>query len=107
MVLTVHAVDVLFESLAEQLRGGVIGCLLTGMGRDGALGLAAIRRSGGRTVVQDEATSVVFGMPGEAMQLGAAEAVLPPEEIAQHLAAWATGRCAPVRGERHRATMET
>ncbi len=54
-----------------------VACLLTGMGRDGALGLEAIRRAGGTTVAQDEATSAVFGMPREAILLGAAEQVLP------------------------------
>jgi two-component system chemotaxis response regulator CheB len=61
------------------------GCLLTGMGRDGASGLLAIRRSGGFTIAQDEATSVVYGMPREAVLLGAAEQVLPLGEIGPSL----------------------
>ena len=59
--------------------------LLTGMGRDGAQGLLAIRRQGGTTVAQDEASSVVYGMPREAVLLGAAERVLPLDQIAPAL----------------------
>jgi two-component system chemotaxis response regulator CheB len=76
------SVDVLFRSVAQQAGAHAIGVLLTGMGRDGALGLKEIREAGGATVVQDEATSVVWGMPGEAVQLGAAEDVLPLSRIA-------------------------
>jgi len=79
------SIDVLFESFAQELGAEGVGCLLTGMGRDGAAGLLAIRRSGGRTIAQDEATSVVFGMPREAILLGAAEQVLPLEQIAPRL----------------------
>jgi two-component system chemotaxis response regulator CheB len=82
-------VDVLFESLAEELGPAVAACLLTGMGRDGASGLLAIRAAGGRTIAQDEATSVVFGMPREAILLGAAEQVLPVTEIAPALVSMA------------------
>jgi two-component system chemotaxis response regulator CheB len=76
------SVDVLFDSLAQELGAECAACLLTGMGMDGAEGLFAIRRAGGRTIAQDEATSVVFGMPREAILLGAAEQVLPLEKIA-------------------------
>ena len=71
-----------------------IACLLTGMGRDGAEGLLAIRRNGGRTLAQDQATSVVFGMPQEAIRIGAAEHVLAIDQIAPALTALAgcTGR---------------
>jgi two-component system chemotaxis response regulator CheB len=75
------SVDVLFESLARHSGASATGVLLTGMGRDGAEGLLAIRRAGGLTVAQDEATSVIFGMPGEAVRLGAAAHVLPPAGI--------------------------
>jgi two-component system chemotaxis response regulator CheB len=75
------SVDVLFESLAREYGRSVTACLLTGMGRDGAAGLLEIRRAGGLTIAQDEATSVVFGMPHEAVRLGAAERVLPLGEI--------------------------
>ncbi|HEY5277756.1 MAG TPA: chemotaxis-specific protein-glutamate methyltransferase CheB [Coriobacteriia bacterium] len=83
------SVDVLFESLAQELGADCAACLLTGMGRDGAEGLLAIRRAGGRTIAQDEATSVVFGMPREAILLGAAEQVLSLEKIAPALGALA------------------
>jgi len=75
------SVDVLFESLATEYGGAVLGCLLTGMGRDGASGLLGIRGAGGRTIAQDEATSVVYGMPREAALIGGAERVLPLGQI--------------------------
>jgi two-component system chemotaxis response regulator CheB len=79
------SIDVLFESFAHAFGEGGAGCLLTGMGKDGAAGLLAIRRAGGRTIAQDEASSVVFGMPREAILLGAAEQVLSLEQIAPRL----------------------
>jgi len=79
------SIDVLFESFAKELGAEGAGCLLTGMGRDGAAGLLAIRCAGGRTIAQDESTSVVFGMPREAILLGAAEQVLPLHQIAPRL----------------------
>lgn len=79
------SVDVLFESLASELGPRVGACLLTGMGKDGAEGLLAIRRAGGMTIAQDEATSIVFGMPREAVALGAAAQVLPIDQIAPAL----------------------
>jgi two-component system chemotaxis response regulator CheB len=79
------SIDVLFESFAQELGAEGAGCLLTGMGKDGAAGLLAIRRAGGRTIAQDEATSVVFGMPREAILLGAAEQVLALDQIAPRL----------------------
>jgi two-component system chemotaxis response regulator CheB len=85
------SVDVLFASVAQELGADCAACLLTGMGKDGAEGLLAIRRAGGRTIAQDEATSVVFGMPREAILLGAVEQVLPLEKIAPALAALARG----------------
>jgi two-component system, chemotaxis family, protein-glutamate methylesterase/glutaminase len=81
------SVDVLFESMARELGGSSAACLLTGMGRDGAAGLLQIRRAGGLTIAQDEATSIVYGMPREAVQLGAAVRVLPLGEIAPTIAA--------------------
>lgn len=83
------SVDVLFESVARDYGASAIAALLTGMGRDGAAGLLAIRRAGGATIAQDEATSVVYGMPREAVLLGAAERVLPLGEIGPALAALA------------------
>ena len=84
------SVDVLFESVAQEAGRRSIACLLTGMGKDGAAGLLALRRAGAMTVAQDESTSVIFGMPREAILLGAAERVLPLPEIAPALVAFAT-----------------
>jgi two-component system, chemotaxis family, protein-glutamate methylesterase/glutaminase len=81
------SIDVLFESLARDCGAATAACLLTGMGRDGAAGLLDVRRAGGLTIAQDEATSVVYGMPREAALLGAAERVLPLESIGASLAA--------------------
>jgi two-component system chemotaxis response regulator CheB len=75
------SVDVLFESLALECPRDVVACLLTGMGRDGAEGLLALRRAGAHTIAQDEATCVIYGMPREAALLGAAERILPLSEI--------------------------
>lgn len=85
------SVDVLFESLAKELGGQTVACLLTGMGRDGAAGLLALRHSGALTIAQDETSSVVFGMPKEAIQIGAADRVLPLSQIATALADVARG----------------
>lgn len=71
----------LFQSVAEAYGRSAVGILLTGMGRDGANGLLTLRQAGGVTVAQDEESSVIFGMPGEAVRLGAAEYVLSPEQI--------------------------
>jgi two-component system chemotaxis response regulator CheB len=86
------SVDVLFESIARECGPETAACLLTGMGRDGALGLLALRRSGAATIAQDEASSVVYGMPREAAQLGAAERVLPLGEIGPALGALARSK---------------
>jgi two-component system, chemotaxis family, protein-glutamate methylesterase/glutaminase len=67
------SVDVLFSSVAEAAGDAAVGFLMTGMGRDGAAGLLAMRRAGARCLAQDEESSVVFGMPKEAWELGAAE----------------------------------
>jgi two-component system, chemotaxis family, protein-glutamate methylesterase/glutaminase len=80
------SVDVLFESLASEYGEATLACLLTGMGRDGAGGLLEIRKAGGCTIAQDEATSIVYGMPREAVLLGAAERVLPLGEIGPAIA---------------------
>jgi two-component system chemotaxis response regulator CheB len=72
---------VLFRSIAQEYGGRSIGVLLTGMGDDGAAGLAEMKHVGAVTVAQDEASCVVFGMPAEAIRLGAADYVLPPERI--------------------------
>ncbi len=85
------SVDVLFESLASQCGAAAVGCLLTGMGRDGAQGLLALRRAGAATVAQDQATSVVYGMPREAALIGAAEQILPLRDIGAALGVLARG----------------
>lgn len=76
----------LFRSVAEAFGQNAVGVLLTGMGRDGADELKLMRNMGAVTVVQDRESSVVFGMPGEALRLDAADYVLPPERIAALLA---------------------
>jgi two-component system chemotaxis response regulator CheB len=81
------SVDVLFESLAEHAGAKASAALLTGMGDDGAGGLLAMRLSGAATFAQDAASSVVWGMPGAAVALGAAQEVLPLSQIATRLLA--------------------
>jgi two-component system chemotaxis response regulator CheB len=76
------SVDVLFRSVAQAAGPNAVGAILTGMGDDGARGLLEMKEAGAATLVQDEATSVVWGMPGEAVKLGASEAQYPLEEIA-------------------------
>jgi two-component system chemotaxis response regulator CheB len=76
------AVDVLFRSVAQNVGRNAIGVLLTGMGKDGARGLKEMREAGSPTIAQDEESSVVWGMPGEAVAIGAADEVLPLGEIA-------------------------
>lgn len=74
--------DVLLESAADTYGANAIGVVLTGMGMDGARGLTKMRERGAHTIVQDEATSIVFGMPKAAIELGASEYVVPLEKIA-------------------------
>jgi len=85
------SIDVLFQSLAADEGKGTIACLLTGMGRDGAEGLLSLRRAGALTIAQDESTSVIFGMPREAVALGAAEHVLGIDQIPEMLVRLAEG----------------
>jgi two-component system chemotaxis response regulator CheB len=79
------SVDVLFHSAAEACRAAAVGVLLTGMGKDGAEGLLAMRSAGARTLVQDEASSVVWGMPKAAIDLGAVDEVVSLERMAARL----------------------
>jgi two-component system chemotaxis response regulator CheB len=76
------SVDVMFHSVARTAREHAVGILLTGMGSDGAEGLLAMRQAGAHTIAQDEASCVVFGMPKEAIERGAARTVLPLSRIA-------------------------
>jgi two-component system chemotaxis response regulator CheB len=80
------AVDVLFESAADSYGASAAGCLLTGMGRDGAAGLLRMRAKGAVTYAQDEASSIVYGMPREAAMIGAAAFILPPAQMAARIA---------------------
>ena len=98
------SVDVLFHSVAEVARGSAVGALLTGMGADGARGLAALRSAGARTIAEDESSCVVFGMPREAIALGAAEYVLPLPEIGRAILALAAR---PAVAERAMAARRT
>lgn len=77
------AVDVLFTSVATSVGRNAVGVILTGMGADGAKGLLMMRQQGAHTLAEDESTSVVFGMPREAIQLGAAVDVIPLPQVAQ------------------------
>jgi two-component system, chemotaxis family, protein-glutamate methylesterase/glutaminase len=83
------SVDVLFESLALEYGSAAAACLLTGMGRDGAAGLLQLRRAGSFTIAQDEASSVVYGMPREAVLLGGVDRVLPLADIGPFIASLA------------------
>src|SRR5205823_1853330 len=92
------AVDVLFRSVARAYGGNALAVVLTGMGQDGRRGAEELHRLGAEIVAQDEATSVVWGMPGAVAQAGLADAVLPLPEIANHLIARTSVRA---RGPRH------
>lgn len=82
------SVDVFFHSIAQHWKGPLIGVLLTGIGRDGALGLQTLRQKGCHTIAQDQSSSVVYGMPKAASQLGAAECILPLTTIGHKLLQW-------------------
>lgn len=79
------SVDVLFGSVADKFKGRAAGVILTGMGRDGAEGMLRMRRAGARTLAQDEATSLVYGMPRVAHEIGAAEKQVPLGKIAREI----------------------
>jgi len=79
------SIDVLFESAADAYPGGVVGLLLTGASKDGAVGLLRIKKSGGFTIVQDPATAECSVMPAAAIAIGAADKVLPLGEISRFL----------------------
>ena len=77
------SVDVLFHTVAKQMGSNAVGVILTGMGRDGASGMVAMRNAGAPTIAQDEASCVVYGMPRAAFEAGGAERVLPLNKIAR------------------------
>ena len=79
------AVDVLFRSVAQTAGRNAIGAILTGMGDDGAAGLKEMQDAGGKTIAQDEKSSVVWGMPGAAVRMGAADQVLPLSKVADSI----------------------
>ncbi|NYT78289.1 chemotaxis response regulator protein-glutamate methylesterase [Alcaligenaceae bacterium] len=81
------SVDVLFHSAAQVAANNAVGVLLTGMGKDGAQGLLAMKQAGAVTIAQDEASCVVFGMPREALLIGAADCGVPLSEISEHILA--------------------
>ncbi len=92
------SIDAFFQSLAAHWTGAAIGVLLTGMGRDGATGLRALRKAGAHTIAQDQASCVVYGMPKAAAELGAAVLVLPLDAIGPHLMTMVRGGLPPLRG---------
>lgn len=92
------SVDVMFRSVAQNVGPNAVGVLLTGMGDDGARGLKEMLEAGARTIAQDEQSSVVWGMPGSAVRLGAAEQVLPLQRIAAQLLELATRAARPATG---------
>ena len=75
------SVEVLFKSVAQSAGRNAVGAILTGMGRDGAEGMLTMHQAGARTIAQDEASSVVFGMPKEAIKLGGVDKTLPLSAI--------------------------
>jgi two-component system chemotaxis response regulator CheB len=85
---------VLFESVAAAFGGNALAVILTGMGRDGVDGLRAIRRAGGRTVAESEATAVIYGMPAAAVHAGLADFILPLDEVCAAVAGLLVGRAA-------------
>ncbi len=81
------AVDVLFDSVAAELGANATAIVLTGMGKDGARGMLAMRQAGAWTIGQDEASCVVYGMPREAALIGAVDEVVTLRDVAAHLLA--------------------
>ncbi len=81
----IPSVDRAFNSVAATIGPNAVGVLLTGMGRDGAAGMAALRTAGAATIAQDESTSAIYGMPRAAIAAGAVDRILPLPEIAAAL----------------------
>jgi two-component system chemotaxis response regulator CheB len=78
-------VEVLFRSVAQNAGKNVIGVMLTGMGKDGAIGMLEMRQAGSYNFAQDEATCVVYGMPREAVAVGAVDEIVPIQDMAQRV----------------------
>jgi two-component system chemotaxis response regulator CheB len=93
------AADALFPAAVDAYGERIVGVILTGMGRDGAAGLAGIRAAGGRTLVQDESSSVVYGMPARAVEVGAVEQVLPLGDIPGAIVECLNSMAAPAEGK--------
>jgi len=91
------SVDVLFDSVAKEIGGDTLCVLLTGMGKDGAMGMKRMQQVGSQTIAQDETSSVVWGMPGEAVKLGAADYVCPLDKVAEQIMKLS---CSPKRSVR-------
>jgi two-component system chemotaxis response regulator CheB len=85
------AVDVTFSTAADIFKNNVVAVILTGMGRDGAQAMGAIKAKGGKTIAQDEKTSIIFGMPKAAIELGVVDRVLPLHQIASQSSLWLKG----------------
>ncbi|MDR1000342.1 MAG: chemotaxis protein CheB [Clostridiales bacterium] len=92
------AADILFNSVANVAGADAIGVILTGMGEDGAYGIARMRNAGAKTIGQDEATSVVYGMPRRARELGGLDYVLPLNKIAEMIMYLLIGKIPTVKG---------
>jgi len=86
------SVDVLFRSAANCAGQNAVGVILTGMGKDGALGLLEMRQAGAYTFAQDEASCVVYGMPKEAFALGGVQEVLPLHSMGQRVVSYLNGK---------------
>jgi two-component system, chemotaxis family, protein-glutamate methylesterase/glutaminase len=86
------SVDVLFRSVAKFAGANALGIIMTGMGDDGARGMKEMHDAGARTIAQDEASCVVFGMPKEAIKLGGVDDVMPLDRVPEAMMAYTRGR---------------
>jgi two-component system chemotaxis response regulator CheB len=88
------SVDPMFASIGKVYGPTAVGVMLSGMGRDGLLGAGELVAAGGSLLAQDEASSVVWGMPGAVANARLTQAVLPPDELARRITAWSEGNAA-------------
>jgi two-component system chemotaxis response regulator CheB len=98
------SVDVLFRSVAQSAGGNAIGVIMTGMGNDGAEGLAAMKQAGAYTLAQDESSCVVFGMPKEAIERGAVDQVVNLSAMAAAILQGRTFDKSPIQSNRQQKT---